>query len=181
VDLRTLWLAARGIKESYGIMVNYLYDPEQIEANHAAFMRGTIVRSAEVDGLLQTSGPNSATPLPGTTATRPRRRDDGDPPERGKGECRLGVRVVACCRTDWHVVSGELDLPHLPVVPGHQVVGSVDALGEGCTRLSAGERVGEIAARPGGAAEQPQGVAAAAQVRSGQRPVRRHVPRDRLP
>jgi malonyl-CoA decarboxylase len=54
---RVNWLgnvAPRGINESYGIMVNYLYDPEQIEANHEAFVRGTIVRSAAVDALLGT-------------------------------------------------------------------------------------------------------------------------------
>ena len=52
---RVNWLgnvAPRGINESYGLMVNYLYDPEQIEANHEAFVRGTIVRSAAVDALL---------------------------------------------------------------------------------------------------------------------------------
>lgn len=67
---------------------------------------------------------------------------DRDPPEPGPGEVRLRVRVCACCRTDLHVVEGDLDLPHLPVVPGHQVVGAVDALGDGCTRLRRGERVG---------------------------------------
>ena len=46
-------VAPRGIRESYGIMVNYLYDPEQIEANHEAFVRGAIVRSAAVDALLE--------------------------------------------------------------------------------------------------------------------------------
>ena len=45
----------RGIAESCGIMVNYLYDPEQIEANHEAFVRGVIVRSAAVAVLLETS------------------------------------------------------------------------------------------------------------------------------
>ncbi len=52
---RVNWLgnvAPRGIEESYGIMVNYLYDPEQIEANHEAFVRGGVVRSAAVDVLL---------------------------------------------------------------------------------------------------------------------------------
>ena len=52
---RVNWLgntAPRGIGNSYGIMVNYLYDPEQIEANHEAFVRGTVVRSAAVDALL---------------------------------------------------------------------------------------------------------------------------------
>jgi len=52
---RVNWLgnvASRGLEESFGVMVNYLYDPEQIEANHEAYMRGAVVRSAEVDKLL---------------------------------------------------------------------------------------------------------------------------------
>ncbi len=56
---RINWLgntAPRGIQESYGIMVNYLYDPDQIEANHEAFVRGVVVRSAAVDELMNTSG-----------------------------------------------------------------------------------------------------------------------------
>jgi alcohol dehydrogenase, propanol-preferring len=52
------------------------------------------------------------------------------------------VSVCGCCRTDLHVVEGDLDLPHLPVTPGHQVVGRVDALGPGCGRLALGHRVG---------------------------------------
>jgi propanol-preferring alcohol dehydrogenase len=55
---------------------------------------------------------------------------------------RVRVHVCACCRTDLHVVEGELELTHLPVVPGHQVVGIVDAVGEGTTRLAVGDRVG---------------------------------------
>ncbi len=52
---RVNWLgntAPRGIGESYGIMVNYLYDPDQIEASHEAFVRGMVVRSAAVDALI---------------------------------------------------------------------------------------------------------------------------------
>jgi len=63
-------------------------------------------------------------------------------PEPGPGEVRVRVSACACCRTDLHVVEGDLDLPRLPVVPGHQVVGVVDELGPGCARLRAGERVG---------------------------------------
>jgi propanol-preferring alcohol dehydrogenase len=63
-------------------------------------------------------------------------------PEPGPREVRVRVDVCACCRTDLHVVEGDLDLPMLPVVPGHQVVGVVDASGDGCTRLAIGERVG---------------------------------------
>jgi propanol-preferring alcohol dehydrogenase len=54
------------------------------------------------------------------------------------------VRVKACgvCRTDLHVVDGELPDPKLPLVPGHEVVGTVAALGKGVGRFEAGQRVG---------------------------------------
>ena len=63
-------------------------------------------------------------------------------PEPGPGE--LLVRVAACgvCRTDLHVVDGELAKPRLPLVPGHEVVGRVAALGPGVERFHEGERVG---------------------------------------
>jgi propanol-preferring alcohol dehydrogenase len=63
-------------------------------------------------------------------------------PEPGPGAVRVHIRACACCRTDLHVCEGDLDLPVLPVVPGHQVVGVVDALGPGCERLAIGDRVG---------------------------------------
>jgi alcohol dehydrogenase, propanol-preferring len=54
------------------------------------------------------------------------------------------VKVAACgvCRTDLHVVDGDLKEPKLPVIPGHEIVGHVAALGAGVTQLSIGERVG---------------------------------------
>jgi propanol-preferring alcohol dehydrogenase len=52
------------------------------------------------------------------------------------------VSVCACCRTDLHVVEGDLNGGLLPIVPGHQVVGVVDEVGAGCTRLARGDRVG---------------------------------------
>jgi propanol-preferring alcohol dehydrogenase len=55
---------------------------------------------------------------------------------------RVRVAACGCCRTDLHVVEGDLELSHLPVVPGHQAVGVVDALGPGCTGIELGERVG---------------------------------------
>jgi len=58
------------------------------------------------------------------------------------GEVRLKVRCCAICRTDLHVIEGDLPPRRLPVVPGHQVVGVVDRLGEGCTRLCVGDRAG---------------------------------------
>jgi malonyl-CoA decarboxylase len=56
---RINWLgnnSPRGMRESFGIMVNYLYDHDSIEDNHKAFLRGTIVRSPEVDSLMQGPG-----------------------------------------------------------------------------------------------------------------------------
>jgi propanol-preferring alcohol dehydrogenase len=63
-------------------------------------------------------------------------------PEPGPRQIRIRVRVCGICHTDLHTVQGELSLPKLPVVPGHQIVGKVDALGEGVTRFQAGDRVG---------------------------------------
>lgn len=63
-------------------------------------------------------------------------------PEPGAGEIRLRVRACGVCHTDLHTVEGDLPLPRLPVVPGHQVVGIVDALGEGAQRFAIGQRVG---------------------------------------
>ena len=63
-------------------------------------------------------------------------------PDPGRGQIRIRVRVCGVCHTDLHTVEGELALPKLPVVPGHQIVGVVDALGEGVTRFQVGDRVG---------------------------------------
>jgi propanol-preferring alcohol dehydrogenase len=63
-------------------------------------------------------------------------------PEPLAGEVRVRVTACGCCRTDLHVVEGDLALSRLPLVPGHQVVGRVDALGAGCTRTQVGDRVG---------------------------------------
>jgi propanol-preferring alcohol dehydrogenase len=75
-------------------------------------------------------------------ATRPLAAVERTAPNPGPGEVRVRVHACGCCRTDLHVVEGDLALPRLPVVPGHQVVGIVDALGEGCTQLAPGDRVG---------------------------------------
>src|SRR5574337_623805 len=63
-------------------------------------------------------------------------------PAPGPGEVRLKVLACAVCRTDLHVVDGELPAPRLPLVPGHEIVGVVDALGAGVSGLAPGERVG---------------------------------------
>ncbi len=58
------------------------------------------------------------------------------------GQVRLRVSVCGACHTDLHIAEGDIHPPRLPVTPGHQVVGYVDALGEGVTRLAPGDRVG---------------------------------------
>ena len=63
-------------------------------------------------------------------------------PDPGRGEVRVRVTACAVCRTDLHVVDGELPHPKLPLVPGHEIVGVVDMLGEGVETLSVGERIG---------------------------------------
>jgi len=68
--------------------------------------------------------------------------DDLPVPTPGPGQVRLAVSACAVCRTDLHVVDGDLTEPSLPLVPGHQVVGTVDALGPGVTTLAPGDRVG---------------------------------------
>ncbi|MEJ5346518.1 MAG: alcohol dehydrogenase catalytic domain-containing protein, partial [Chloroflexus sp.] len=54
------------------------------------------------------------------------------------------IRVEACavCRTDLHIIDGELPAPNLPLVPGHQIVGTIERLGERVTRWMVGQRVG---------------------------------------
>ena len=63
-------------------------------------------------------------------------------PEPAPGQVRLRVRACGVCHTDLHLVEGEIPTPKLPVVPGHQIVGRVDALGEGVTRFVVGDRAG---------------------------------------
>ena len=63
-------------------------------------------------------------------------------PSPAAGQIRVRVSCCAVCHTDLHVVEGELQLPKVPVVPGHQIVGIVDALGEGVQRFKVGDRVG---------------------------------------
>ena len=63
-------------------------------------------------------------------------------PEPGPGQVRLNVQACAVCRTDLHIVDGELPEPKFPLVLGHQIVGLVSGVGNGAGRLSVGERVG---------------------------------------
>jgi len=60
----------------------------------------------------------------------------------GAGEIRVEVAACGVCRTDLHVVDGELPDPKVPIIPGHEIIGRIDALGEGVEGLRIGERVG---------------------------------------
>jgi propanol-preferring alcohol dehydrogenase len=73
---------------------------------------------------------------------RPLRLVDVPVPEPGPGQVRVRVRACGVCRTDLHVVDEDLPPHRRPVVLGHQVVGTVDALGPGVTGLRPGDRVG---------------------------------------
>ena len=63
-------------------------------------------------------------------------------PEPGEGQVLLRVHCCAVCRTDLHVVDGELQDPSLPLVPGHQIVGTVEKIGERAGGFTVGDRVG---------------------------------------
>lgn len=73
---------------------------------------------------------------------RPLRLADVPEPVPGRGEVLLRVRACAVCRTDLHVLDGDLPDPKLPLVLGHEVVGVVEKSGEGASRFAAGDRVG---------------------------------------
>jgi alcohol dehydrogenase, propanol-preferring len=63
-------------------------------------------------------------------------------PQPERGEILVEVRACGVCRTDLHVVDGELADPVVPIIPGHEVVGRVAAVGEGVEGLVSGQRVG---------------------------------------
>ena len=63
-------------------------------------------------------------------------------PRLGAGQLLVRVATCAVCRTDLHVVNGELPDPKLPLIPGHQIVGRIQQIGEGVEGFSAGDRVG---------------------------------------
>ena len=60
----------------------------------------------------------------------------------GPGEIRVEVAACGVCRTDLHVVDGELPHPQVPIIPGHEIVGRIDAVGPGVEGLVIGQRVG---------------------------------------
>jgi propanol-preferring alcohol dehydrogenase len=76
------------------------------------------------------------------TPGEPLRKADIPSPSPGTRQVLIRVHACAVCRTDLHVVDGELTRPKLPLVPGHEIVGRVAELGAGVTRFKVGDRVG---------------------------------------
>lgn len=79
---------------------------------------------------------------PGPIATGPLVRSELEDPTPGPGEVRVRVRSCGVCRTDLHVVEGDLPPRRPEVVPGHEVVGVVDAVGPDTERFTVGDRIG---------------------------------------
>ena len=79
---------------------------------------------------------------PAPVETAPLSIEELETPRPSEGEIVVEVAACAVCRTDLHVVEGELATPVLPVIPGHQVVGRVVARGSGVTSVAVGQRVG---------------------------------------
>ncbi|MEK7293707.1 MAG: zinc-dependent alcohol dehydrogenase family protein [Nitrospirota bacterium] len=74
--------------------------------------------------------------------TSPLRLHDAPVPEPGSGQIRVKVRVCGVCRTDLHIVEGDLPLVKRPIIPGHETVGIVDRTGAGVRSVKEGDRVG---------------------------------------
>ncbi|MGO9466009.1 MAG: zinc-dependent alcohol dehydrogenase family protein [Isosphaeraceae bacterium] len=83
--------------------------------------------------VLHRNGPIESSPL---------KIEDFPEPAPAAGELLVRVKCCAICRTDLHVIEGDLKAVTLPIIPGHQVVGTVEALGPGCHRFDLGARVG---------------------------------------
>src|SRR6266849_2237543 len=73
---------------------------------------------------------------------QPLRETDLPRPRAGAGQVLVGVSACAVCRTDLHVVDGELPEPKLPLIPGHEIVGTIVETGAGVDRFKVRDRVG---------------------------------------
>ena len=83
--------------------------------------------------VLRRAGDISASPL---------QRQEVPTPQPGPGDVLVRVTVCGICRTDLHVIEGELEHPLLPLIPGHQAVGVISQVGASVTERKVGERVG---------------------------------------
>jgi propanol-preferring alcohol dehydrogenase len=75
-------------------------------------------------------------------AGEPLRLSELPSPKAGAGQVSIRVRACAVCRTDLHIIDGELTQPKLPLIPGHEVIGTVVEKGEGVERFKVGDRIG---------------------------------------
>ena len=80
--------------------------------------------------------------VPAPIETHPLRLGEVPVPEPAADEVRIKVHACGVCRTDLHVVEGDLEVRRSPIIPGHQVVGTIEALGSEVTDREVGERVG---------------------------------------
>ena len=76
------------------------------------------------------------------TSGKPLRKANAPTPKPGPGQLLIRVHACAVCRTDLHIVDGELTQAKLPLIPGHEIVGTVAALSEEVTRFKIGDRIG---------------------------------------
>lgn len=83
--------------------------------------------------MLQKRAPGDPSPL---------RFEEVNVPVPGFAEVRVRVACCGVCHTDLHIVDGELPLPRLPLIPGHQIVGVVETVGTGVHKLKEGDRIG---------------------------------------
>src|SRR5215468_2715144 len=79
---------------------------------------------------------------PGPAEQAPLRLAEIADPEPGPREIRVRIHCCGVCHTDLHIVEGDLPLPKIPVTPGHQIVGAIDAVGANVHSLKEGDRVG---------------------------------------
>ena len=79
---------------------------------------------------------------PADIFTNPLHEKDVPKPQPKEHELLLKIHVCGICHTDLHTIEGELPLPKLPLIPGHQIVATVEEIGKGVTRFKVGDRVG---------------------------------------
>lgn len=75
-------------------------------------------------------------------AGQPLRLTERSCPEPGPEQVLIRVRACAVCRTDLHIMDGELNRPKLPLIPGHEIIGIVEEIGKGVNRFKPGDRIG---------------------------------------
>src|SRR5262245_42170840 len=103
---------------------------------------GCVARRSSAPSSAGSSAPPDMRAMVMTAPQRPLVARELPTPEPGPAQVRLRVTACGLCRTDLHILDGELPARRLPLVPGHQVVGVVDAVGAGASRWKPGQRVG---------------------------------------